>query len=831
MNHFVKRILIIGAAFLFLHSCVSKNGNSEKTSSLQTVVAGSVEPNYSEQFKTRAHVEDFRKAVQFYNEKNWDQSLHYLSLISVNDLFYQYAEMLRSKIFIERTQHLQAIENLEKMLNLKLNTRVEQEAQILLADLYLKNHQYEKARITFQKAERALRGQPELVQALLGSAEANSILGKNEQMCRSLKKIYSEFPHASVVQHWGPILTENLFLNKKNHCTWDEDLFRSRLRSLIWNGQDAKAKAELELLKMRNSFSDLSIDQLLAIFYAQTGEPFKALEILEKHYNKNKSDFDFLNFYAPIAARAGEVKKAVQAYDQAYQISPNKKIGKQALYQAAFLSYQFRDYDSAVQKFLKLLSQSPGEKIRRDVLWHLAWIKYLKKDYKEASKDFLRLSLQRNRKVQGGESFASDRLTYWLGMSYLKTDRISDAKKVFSKLSLDASYSYYSLAARDRLEKISPDLADKSTKRAVAEVGQTSLLDKYKNSSNMSAPFQAIPLPAFEGQRISSLTIPPSEEGELLNQFLQEKIEEDPESQESVVAVKENEMASSEEMDLAADAPMVHDFGDVHLENQFVLAQSLSSLGFKDWARWSFYDLERKLKKPEHLIRLIDQYERHELTHRSSFIAQVRMGQLRVAQGMSRAKRVWQGAYPQAFKSEVYKFAAEYKISPHLVWAIMRAETQYRKDAISPVGALGLMQVMPYTGYRLAHILSDKKFEPQSLLQPEVSIRYGSRYLKRLSDQFDGFVPLIAAAYNGGPHRVNAWMRNFGTLETDEFIEHIPFLETRNYVKKVVANARIYNLLYTNKSDFPELIPSQKYLAQSIPVPIPEKAIYSEEWN
>lgn len=856
MNHLKKRILFysrfnfynvvplfiklsFASIIVIATSCSSKKKSSSESMLTATAAQSQSlsinEPHYSDQFKVRAHVDDFKKGVQYYNEKKWDESNHFLSLIAVNDLFYPYAEMLRSKIMIEKKQQLQAIENLEKMLKLKMNSKLEQEAQILLADLYLQNHQYIKSQTSFQKAERALRGQPELVFALLGTAQVALILEKNDLTCRNLKKVYSDFPHANVVQHWGPILTENIFLNKKNRCTWDEDLFRSRLRSLIWNGQDSRAIAEIDLLKSKKVFSELILDQLYAIYYAQTGEPFRALEILDQHYQANKNNFEFLNFYAPVAARAGEVKKAVQAYDLAYELSPNKKIGKQALYQAAFLSYQFRDYDASIRKFLNLLRKSPTDKMRRDVLWHLAWIKYLKKDYKEASKDFLRLSLQRGRR---SETFASDRLTYWLAMSYLKLNRTHEAIKVFTKLAQDSSYSYYSLAAKDRLEKLGvnvnfePKITIGAESSPIRDVAKTNgLVSKFKNSSNLSLPFQSIPLASLNGEKVYDV-VKESEETELLNQFLQEKIEEDPESQESVVAVKESESTSEEtESIFSESAPLVADFGDVHLENQFVLSQSLASLGFKEWSRWSFYELERKLKKPEHLLRLIDQYEKQELTHRSSYIAQVRMSSIRINQGLQRSRRLWQGAYPQAFKTEVFKYSTEYKVAPHLVWAIMRAETQYRKDAISPVGALGLMQVMPYTGYRLANLLNEEEFDPPHLLKPENSIRYGTRYLKKLSDQFDGFIPLIAAGYNGGPHRVNSWLRHFGQLETDEFIEHIPFLETRNYVKKVVANARIYNLLYDSKISAPELIPSQKYLAQAIPVPIPEKAIYSEEWN
>ncbi len=124
------------------------------------------------------------------------------------------------------------------------------------------------------------------------------------------------------------------------------------------------------------------------------------------------------------------------------------------------------------------------------------------------------------------------------------------------------------------------------------------------------------------------------------------------------------------------------------------------------------------------------------------------------------------------------------------------------------------MQVMPFTGHKVATMVGEKDFKAPMLLQPETSVKFGSRYLKRLMDRFENTIPLVAAGYNAGPHRVKNWLVSFGNLETDEFIEHIPFLETRNYVKRVVSNAYIYSQLYGNKKIF------FPYMAGAVPVKV-----------
>ena len=160
----------------------------------------------------------------------------------------------------------------------------------------------------------------------------------------------------------------------------------------------------------------------------------------------------------------------------------------------------------------------------------------------------------------------------------------------------------------------------------------------------------------------------------------------------------------------------------------------------------------------------------------------------------------------------------------------MRAESQYKKDIVSPVGALGLMQVMPNTAVKVVHLLGNdneihSEFHSAQLLQPEWAISIGAKYLSRLLKKFANSIPLVAASYNAGPHRVGAWLNSFGDLDMDEFVEHIPFMETRNYVKKVVSNFYIYNHLYGSKG---EQITS---LAEPLHVKISTPLTARETWD
>ena len=126
--------------------------------------------------------------------------------------------------------------------------------------------------------------------------------------------------------------------------------------------------------------------------------------------------------------------------------------------------------------------------------------------------------------------------------------------------------------------------------------------------------------------------------------------------------------------------------------------------------------------------------------------------------------------------------------------AIMRQESLFDADARSAADARGLMQLLPATARRLGSAGNDAG----DLNTPEVSIQLGTQYLRVLLEHFGGQPLKAVAAYNAGESAVERWERQFADLEPDEFVESITFRETRDYVKKVMANYQKYEQLYAN---------------------------------
>ena len=156
----------------------------------------------------------------------------------------------------------------------------------------------------------------------------------------------------------------------------------------------------------------------------------------------------------------------------------------------------------------------------------------------------------------------------------------------------------------------------------------------------------------------------------------------------------------------------------------------------------------------------------------------------------------WTMTYPAAYAPHVWKHSRANNVDPLLMLSIMRAESLFRHDAVSRAGALGLVQVMPATGSKVAAMAGMDDFRVERLLDPAVNIELGTFYLGRLLERYDGQFALAVGSYNGGPHNVGRWLRGKVGMPYDEFVEEIAFDETRGYIKKVTEFYAIYLDLY-----------------------------------
>jgi soluble lytic murein transglycosylase len=158
--------------------------------------------------------------------------------------------------------------------------------------------------------------------------------------------------------------------------------------------------------------------------------------------------------------------------------------------------------------------------------------------------------------------------------------------------------------------------------------------------------------------------------------------------------------------------------------------------------------------------------------------------------------------FPMPHKQAVVERSKAIGLDPAYVYGLIRQESRFIVEARSGVGASGLMQVMPATARWTAKKIGLTGFKTKQLNDSDTNIAIGTGYLKLVLDDFAGSMPLAAAAYNAGPSRSRAWRGQAGSpsLEAAIWAETIPFPETRDYVKKVLANTTIYAAMLSGKT-------------------------------
>ena len=152
--------------------------------------------------------------------------------------------------------------------------------------------------------------------------------------------------------------------------------------------------------------------------------------------------------------------------------------------------------------------------------------------------------------------------------------------------------------------------------------------------------------------------------------------------------------------------------------------------------------------------------------------------------------------YPLKYEEVVEKYSEEYKLDKLLVYAIIKAESNFEPNITSSSGACGLMQLMESTAKEMSGKVGYEYTVKEVLYQPEVNIMLGTKYFSELLSNYDNNINLALAAYNAGIGNVAKWIEE-GTLKEDgSDIENIPFKETNNYVRKILRDYRIYKDLY-----------------------------------
>lgn len=152
------------------------------------------------------------------------------------------------------------------------------------------------------------------------------------------------------------------------------------------------------------------------------------------------------------------------------------------------------------------------------------------------------------------------------------------------------------------------------------------------------------------------------------------------------------------------------------------------------------------------------------------------------------------GVFPLEYVESIDQYSNEYGVENHLIYAVIHTESRFDSEALSPAGAVGLMQITEETGEFIAKKLEITDFKVEDLKDPETNIKMGTYYLSYLQTMFER-EETVLAAYNAGPNRVKTWLLD-PAYATGDVLTNIPFQETKDYVDRVLLREKIYKILY-----------------------------------
>lgn len=231
---------------------------------------------------------------------------------------------------------------------------------------------------------------------------------------------------------------------------------------------------------------------------------------------------------------------------------------------------------------------------------------------------------------------------------------------------------------------------------------------------------------------------------------------------------------------------------DIEQHTAYRRAIELKTLGLDaDAAREVAVLTERYARHPDVLVALSTMLNEVGAYHQALRLARARFREQLERSGGTVAPALWNVAYPTGLLPTIRLQGAK-GVDPYLIAAIIREESQYDVKAVSRVGAIGLMQVMPATANNVAQRVGLPAVGRDDLFDQETNIRIGVRYVEQLLEQFSGNLVYTIASYNAGPVAVANWIAQYRDQSQDEFVELIPYQETRQYVKRVLRSYREY---------------------------------------
>ncbi|MBM3241590.1 tetratricopeptide repeat protein [Candidatus Poribacteria bacterium] len=455
---------------------------------------------------------------------------------------------------------------------------------------------------------------------------------------------------------------------------------------------------------------------------------------------------------------------AIAEYQKVVNLYPESDVVISALYKTAHSWRRNSEVDKGNKLLEDVVSKYPQSELADNALYDIALELKGRQQYKSAAAFFTRL-----RKEYPGNEQADEALWH-LGWCFLKLEQCQESIGAWQDIVAKFPKSKFFEAAHYWIGKSYERLGQLENARQIySQVIQNNEW-YYSNRAKER-------LKKLEGERKA--------EGEALTPALSQR------ERESIREVKRARVTSDNSIWRNISAPL-----DSSRMQELIFLRDFDNAA----AELTFLAKNEPEKKRNIYYTLVTVYQSMGKFFQASTYAAL-LSQLAEAKDSIGAMpvEVYKILYPLYYKELIYKYAAAYKIDPFFVAAMMREESRSDRDIVSSAGAIGLMQIMPATGEDFAKKFNIQDFNTDMLFEPEVNVRVGAWEMKSYMDRFDNNLFIVIGAYNAGPGRMREWMKRIDLSDLDEFIEDIPFVETRRHIKKVLDSYILYQELYAEK--------------------------------
>jgi soluble lytic murein transglycosylase len=476
------------------------------------------------------------------------------------------------------------------------------------------------------------------------------------------------------------------------------------------------------------------------------------------------AQLEYKSWIARCYMAADDAEAAVRAYQELAELYQSRNEGREALYKAGWLAFNAGQYAAATQLFGRYVERYARDRQADEAAWYLAWATYRSGNLPAALAALAAL------RSKFPNSTLVPRTYYWEGRVLTSLGRAAEARASYEATLGTAPLDYYGVLARQRLTELASDnrpMVDANDEPVrFASLNVPAPLGTAADTAVVAA---AAPLSSMADRPLAppgTLDSRPDEyipwgsaafdwHGPTARRMLR------------LIALHNYDAAADLVMSLPAKP------GQEKPDVAYARARLLYALG----------------------------------DYNAGYSVTTIMFKKVLTEPPSAANRDFMRiAYPYAHAEPVERAAREFAVSPLLVLAIMRQESAFDDRARSAASANGLMQIIPDTATKIAKALREGGLEGPQVTEKAVNVRFGTWYLGQLMTKFNDNPFMAIASYNAGPIAVAKWVDQKHMLAVDEFVEEIPFRETRGYVRRVISNLAVYSALYGRALRLPDRV-------------------------